>query len=635
MQARITRRDFVNGALVGTGAALLGGQAGAAQARAMRYAPSGSAWTGYGGIGDYAWSNGNTQAMVDAAHGIRDRLYPDPAALPIDEEVDLAIVGGGFSGVSAAYEFHKRAGAGKTALLLDNAPVFGGEAKQNEFEVDGRRLIAPQGSNGSVVPHANYVRGSFGLGYYDTFIDYYREFGLPTKFEQEPVAGGAERYNLPDYHFATMGPTTEATYTTGYHFPGHGWAKNPVTASFANTPWPAAFRKEMDDFVHDRRAVPAGIDVTEAYLDSMTYGELLTKIGYSPEAQRFADPYIAVGNFGLSGNAISAFAAHRMALPGTKLSKPAKPQDRAEIGVVSFPGGNTTFMRIMVKRMIPDAIEGDNSLPAINDGKIHFDRLDRPGMPIRIRQGATAIDVRNEGNPASADHAIVTYVKDGKMRRVRAKAVIMGSGGWVNRNIVTDLSDDHRAAYADFLYGPVMIANVALRNWRFIDKLGFANMRWFDALGWHCCVRRNVTLTGETRPFTPDSPTVLTFYIPFLQPDLPAAAQGPAARAQLFAASYADLEKQIREQLTAGFGATGFDAKRDIAGIILNRWGHAYCAPQPGFYFGRDGKPAPPDVIRRPNGRVVFAHSELVGAMQMAHAVHEAHRAVGQILTMV
>jgi spermidine dehydrogenase len=83
------------------------------------------------------------------------------------------------------------------------------------------------------------------------------------------------------------------------------------------------------------------------------------------------------------------------------------------------------------------------------------------------------------------------------------------------------------------------------------------------------------------------------------------------------------------------FGAAGFDARRDIAGMIFNRWGHAYCAPQPGFYLGRNGQPPPSDVIRRPHGRITFAHSELLGEMSMAHAMHEAHRAARQVLAMV
>ncbi len=151
MDAPITRRDFVNGVLVGAGAALLpGGSYAFGGSSRLDLSPSGSAWTGYGGVGDYRWSNGNTEAVRDAAHGIRDRTYPGDAQLPIDETVDMVVVGGGFSGITAAYEFNKRRKAGQTCLLLENHPIFGGEAKQNEFDVDGHRLVAPQGSNGAL-----------------------------------------------------------------------------------------------------------------------------------------------------------------------------------------------------------------------------------------------------------------------------------------------------------------------------------------------------------------------------------------------------------------------------------------------------------------------------------------------------
>src|SRR6266550_2485858 len=48
--------------------------------------------------------------------------------------------------LAAALFFQRFAGPGKTCLVLENHPIFGGEAKQNEFEVDGKHLIAHQGS---------------------------------------------------------------------------------------------------------------------------------------------------------------------------------------------------------------------------------------------------------------------------------------------------------------------------------------------------------------------------------------------------------------------------------------------------------------------------------------------------------
>ena len=84
------------------------------------------------------------------------------------------------------------------------------------------------------------------------------------------------------------------------------------------------------------------------------------------------------------------------------------------------------------------------------------------------------------------------------------------------------------------------------------------------------------------------------------------------------------------------FGRAGFDADRDIAGIILNRWGHAYLSPQPGFFFGKNGQPGPGDVLRRtPYGRIAFANSDLAGIMDHRTSIQEARRAVDQIVSRI
>ena len=141
---------------------------------------------------------------------------------------------------------------------------------------------------------------------------------------------------------------------------------------------------------------------------------------------------------------------------------------------------------------------------------------------------------------------------------------------------------------------------------------------------------------GDYRPpFDPDQPTLFTMYVPFPKNGLPLAEQGKAGRQEMFATSYRDYERQIRKQLVTLFGTAGFDARRDIAGIILNRWGHAYINAGPGFFFGRDGNPAPSDVIRKPLGSVAFAHSELSGHQTHLAAGEEGARAARQMLAML
>ena len=101
----VTRRDFVGGALLGTGAALLGMaapgllRAAGAAGRNLAYSLLGPDWTGPGGIGDYSRSNGNTHEVVNAAHSIWKGDWDKPPAGVIEAGAfDLVVVGGGFAG---------------------------------------------------------------------------------------------------------------------------------------------------------------------------------------------------------------------------------------------------------------------------------------------------------------------------------------------------------------------------------------------------------------------------------------------------------------------------------------------------------------------------------------------------------
>jgi len=87
--------------------------------------------------------------------------------------------------------------------------------------------------------------------------------------------------------------------------------------------------------------------------------------------------------------------------------------------------------------------------------------------------------------------------------------------------------------------------------------------------------------------------------------------------------------------MNAMFSSHGFKAERDIAGIVLNRWGHAYISPQPGFHFGLDGKAAPRDIVKAGFGRIQFGHSELSGYMSHTRALDEGARAATAAMKML
>jgi spermidine dehydrogenase len=331
------------------------------------------------------------------------------------------------------------------------------------------------------------------------------------------------------------------------------------------------------------------------------------------------------GGFGAGPDVVSAYCIYAFDVDRS-INQPA----------LSFPGGNDGIARHMVKRLIPDSIFGPNSLDAVCRNNIDFQALDRPGQPTSIRLASTAIWVQHEGNPSTSNLVTIAYTRGGKLYRIKARSVVMAGGCWTTKRVIRDLPATHRQAYDQFYRSPCMMANVALRNWRFLYKLGVSGCQWFEGLGSFTAVRKQPTFSTDKNTIGPDSPVVLTLKVLFPHYGLPLQEQGDLGRAQLLSTPFRDYERQIRTQLTEMFSASGFDAARDIAGIVLNRWGHAYVSPQPGFFFGSDDNPAPRSVLRAaPFGRIAFANTDLSGTPDHRTAIAEAHRAVNQLLDQV
>jgi len=285
--------------------------------------------------------------------------------------------------------------------------------------------------------------------------------------------------------------------------------------------------------------------------------------------------------------------------------------------------------------LLPNAIPGAATMAGICQSRVNFAALDQPHQPARIRLRSTVISIEHEGDPARSPHVIIVYLREGRLYRVRGRSVILANGSWTINSIARDLPTAYRQAYAQFFRAPCIMANVAMRNWRFLANLGISQCQWFDGIGNYLAVRRVATFGGGSPSLSPDNPTVLTLKILFANPGRSLPEQVNTGRYQLMTTPFSVYEKQIREQFADMFGKQGFDGRRDIAGIILNRWGHAYLAPQPGFFFGKSGKPGPAELMRRqPFARIAFANSDLSGIMDHRASITEAQRAVRQVASL-
>jgi spermidine dehydrogenase len=152
MHRGIARRDFLNGVAVAVGASLvvpdsiLGEMLHTADAPFPPEQQSGyypPAKTGMRGSHDGSWETG--QALRDGKewdHAAKDK-----------EAYDLIIVGGGISGLAAAYFYRQQAGDQARVLILDNHDDFGGHTKRNEFTSGGKKLIGYGGTQSIAGPN--------------------------------------------------------------------------------------------------------------------------------------------------------------------------------------------------------------------------------------------------------------------------------------------------------------------------------------------------------------------------------------------------------------------------------------------------------------------------------------------------
>ncbi|MGX7953304.1 hypothetical protein ACWPM1_12155 [Tsuneonella sp. HG249] len=584
--SRVTRRDFCNGALVGAGAALLHG-CGSSVDNAAGPPPSGlgAEWNGPSGLGEYSGSNGNTWRTMEAGHRIRDAAFSDTAALvDTGERYDLIVVGGGFAGLGALHAFRKDHPQG-TCLLLDNQEIFGGYAKANEFEIDGYRLASSQASLNFVLPKSPEDRGA----------EIWADLGLPREFE---FAEREDGNRAVAFAASTSSPLYygEQSANVGYFFGEGGWAKDIWQDELRRAPFSEATKRSL--FAMRVRKRAGTVSRAEgARLDAMSFSDFATReLKATPEALA----YITQGMC-ITGPQISAYGAR--SFPGLERYAPGSTEAANAERFISFPSGNTVLARALVRAAVPDAFSRKGS-PSETFGRIAPAALDRPGAACRVRQRATVIRVAN----LPGGRVEVIYERDGKLHKATAGAAVLGIGAWVAKRIIQDLPEAHRAAFDCYLYSPMLMVNVALRNWRFLDKLGISAARWFEGTGFYCNIRKPMVWGGGSpAPFHPDKPIVMTMYVAFPRANLPLEAQGPDARMELYSTSYAEYEKRIVRQLETMFAVGGFDAGRDIAGMVLNRWGHAFVTPPPGFYFAAPGQIAAADLAKHPVGRIAWA----------------------------
>jgi spermidine dehydrogenase len=624
MERPITRRDFLQGISLTLGALLLTGPANGLEGLGSRPGLAGDyppARTGLRGAHDGSW---------ETAHALRDGQSWEAVAQETGETFDLVVVGGGISGLSAAYFFRRLAGPGTRVLILDNHDDFGGHAKRNEFRSRGRLLLGYGGTQSIEAP-ARYSREARQL-LQDLGIEMQRFYHY---FDQELFRA---LKLAPGLFF------DRETFGADCLVVGVG---EPSWAEFlARTPLPETARRDLARLYDDQ---------TVDYLRGLTVDEkkkCLAKTSYQDYLLRYvkldptALPFFQTQTHGLYGVGIDAvpagdcfglgypgFAGLGMArgpLPG--MGRSALPQDNPEPYIFHFPDGNASIARLLVRALLPKVASG-STMEDVVTARFDYGRLDETDAPVRLRLNSTAVQVRHRGDPRTSRSVAVTYVQQGKAWTVPATAVVLACWNHVIPYLCPELPAAQKQALSYGVKVPLVYTNVQLRTQRAVHQLGVSQVRCPGSY-WHTVgLDFPVSLGGYQFPSSPDEPAVLHLFRTPCRPGFPAREQHKAGRYELLATPFVTFERTLRDQLARILGPAGFEPARDIEAITVNRWPHGY-AYEYNSLFDPDWPEAdrPCVVGRQPFGRITIANADAGAYAYTDSAIDQAYRAVREIV---
>jgi spermidine dehydrogenase len=553
----------------------------------------------------------NPKAMA-LGHRLRDSEIP-AEFLDTGESYDLIVVGAGISGLGAAFLFQEESPRPPSILILDNHDDFGGHARRNVMEHEGQRLVAPGGTFA-----LEEVEDSPGEA-----LEIFSKIGLePSRLLEYRDPHFRERFGLSP---AVVFDSRVYPDTTKWV---NRFGEIPYEEFFGRAPLSDAARRELVELYTTRRNYLEGVADLEEELHQMSWERFVReKMGLSDDALRFVNLY-ATDLIGLGADAASALEGYAI---GPGFSGMGGEGFYEEGGILRYayqplnryPDGNHTIARHFLKKLLPGALTGEDTMEGVFGSEVRYEELDRRENRVRLRLSAMATRIEQKG-----ERVEVLYLEpDGKLRLARASHVIMSGWGSVAKHVVPDLPAVQRRALEEYRYASALYINVILKQWRPIADIGAFEMYWPSGYCTWMHVSDPLTL-GEYRPrYHPDEPTILSMYKYLHFPGLDPAEQMKLGRYEMEQKSFEEYEREIRRELNHVLGGHGFDAARDIAGITVNRWGHGY------NYFKAPGpkstRESPPYRAGRAQlGRISFCGADAGGTPWTQAALVQSWRAV-------
>ena len=633
MKTKITRRDLLNGMVIGAGGVLLPAYGTESAARS---------WSGVSpeALAEYypptlTGMRGSHVGSFEVAHALAWQGQKPDSYKSLDEHYDLVVVGAGMSGLAAAWYCLKKVGPEARILILDNHDDFGGHAKRNEFHYKGRMLLSLGGAQNLDSP-SNYgdVAGSLLI-----------DLGIDEAAIAQMAANTPDDYVLGGKLGGDVGmtvPDGEEHLTIGGHWLKFFHGRGDYRAAVRELPIPENQKDKLVAFFGGEKDFLDDLSLTKKwdYVNNTSYNQfLLDRVGLSIDTIPILNAHLLILN-GPSGWNHTVLEGILAGSPGLRAmgwladfvdSIAATLIDDLAGEIRMFPDGNASVARLLVQKMIPGVAPGMKGFEDVAIARFDYSALDLADQPVRVRLNSTAVGVKEVG-----DYVQVDYVQQGKPLSITASHCVLACYNNLIPDLCPEMSDAQKNGLGYGVRVPFVYANVLLENGQAFSELGVTFTHCpYDPFQW-VSAAPTMTSGGYEPPRGPDDPMVV-----FMMAS-PTPADGTKGttrdllrmgRHKIYASTFDDYEQQIREQLQRMLGRHGFDHEADIKAITVNRIPHGYAY----WYQGLDDPEweegqAPHEIGRQKFGRISIANTDSEVTPLMNAAFDAAHRAVEEQL---
>lgn len=635
--SNITRRDFLNGVAlsVATGSALSPSDVfGQTEAGANALAPDYYPPTLQG-------LRGSHEGSFEIGHAMRDGQSWQSVDAG-DGHYDLVVVGGGISGLAAAYFYRKQHGPQSRILILDNHDDFGGHAKRNEFWHDGQMYLVNGGTLNVEAP-SQYSTVAAGL-LWELGIDrtryfaknrdmfsFYRDMGLTGSLFFDRESFGADKLVV-------------------------GYNDQPIEQAIAQSPLSDEAKQDVVRLYQSKENYFPGLSAEETRqrLTHMSHEDyLLNIVKVHPDVVKLFQSSFH-GSLVVGPDAIPAIYYRDNGYPGFAglnlddlppellINEPGgqhgrENSERARQGDpdMYFPDGNATITRLLVRSLVPGAVTG-HDMDDVVTAAVDYSKLDNANNNVRIRLNSLVTNVQHQGS----DQVRLQYVNEGQAYSVTSDATVLACWNTVIPYICPELPSSQKEALGYGAKSPLVYGGVLLRNWQSFVETGISRVSaptsFYSSLG----LQPSVTMGDYPAARDPEQPIVMRFSAYFDVPGrgLNRREQHRVGRNEMLATSFDTFEYNLRDQMTRVLGSAGFDDERDILGITVNRWPHGYSysynpldEPEEWAYSSTNERPCV--VGRQRVGKIAIANSDAAASPHTDASINEAYRAVNELLS--